>query len=103
MQSTRRTFLGAVGAAATAAAVEAKPRDAAKSKTPAGSDNKCLFWIAAATPCDKNLKFDDGAYRDMLSYFKENGAHSNDYILPPQNLFEEIIECTESSGRGTEA
>ncbi len=46
----------------------------AAAKTPAASDNKCLFWIAAATPCDKNLKFDEGVYRDMMAYFKENGA-----------------------------
>jgi 4-hydroxy-tetrahydrodipicolinate synthase len=74
MQSTRRKFLGTVGAVASAAAVQSQPVGAPKTKTPAPSDNKCLFWIAAATPCDKNLKFDDGAYRDMLSYFKENGA-----------------------------
>ncbi len=64
MESTRRTFLGAVGAVATAAAA----------KIPAASDSKCLFWIAAATPCDKNLKFDEGVYADMMAYFKENGA-----------------------------
>src|SRR5690242_18343046 len=68
MQSTRRTFLGAVSSAAVASAAS---RGA---KAPAASDNKCLFWIAAATPCDKNLKFDEGIYREMMSYFKENGA-----------------------------
>ena len=68
MQSTRRTFLGAVGSAAVASAAS---RGA---KAPAASDNKCLFWIAAATPCDKNLKFDEGVYKEMMPYFKENGA-----------------------------
>jgi 4-hydroxy-tetrahydrodipicolinate synthase len=68
MQSTRRTFIGAVSAAAVAGAT---PRGA---KAFAASENKCLFWIAAATPCDKNLKFDEGVYKDMMPYFKENGA-----------------------------
>ena len=68
MHSTRRNFLGALGATAIAGAAS---RGA---KAPASPDNKCLFWIAAATPCDKNLKFDDGIYKDMMSYFKENGA-----------------------------
>jgi 4-hydroxy-tetrahydrodipicolinate synthase len=38
------------------------------------SNGKCLFWVAAATPCDKNLKFDDGIYKEMMAYFKDNGA-----------------------------
>ena len=69
MQSTRRTFLGSVGAAAVAAA--ATPPAA---KVAAASENKCLFWVAAATPCDKNLKFDEALYKDMMAYFKDNGA-----------------------------
>lgn len=68
MHSTRRNFLGALGATAIAGAAS---RGA---KAPASPDNKCLFWIAAATPCDKNLKFDDAIYKDMMSYFKDNGA-----------------------------
>ncbi len=69
MQSTRRAFLGAIGAA-TAAAAATPPA----AKVASASDNKCLFWIAAATPCDKNLKFDDGIYKEMMAWFKENGA-----------------------------
>jgi len=69
MQSTRRTFLGGVGTAAAALAATPHAKD-----THASSNNKCLFWIAAATPCDKNLQFDEAAYRDMLAYFKDQGA-----------------------------
>lgn len=74
MQSTRRTFLGAMGAAAVSGAILPETSEAAKTKSTAGNENKCQFWIAAATPCDKALKFDDGAYKDMLAWFKENGA-----------------------------
>jgi 4-hydroxy-tetrahydrodipicolinate synthase len=42
-----------------------------KSTTPA---TKSLYYIAAPTPCDKSLKFDDGLYKDMLAYYKEKGA-----------------------------
>ena len=67
MQTTRRTFLGAVSAAA---AVAATPP--AKVAGPAGDKGK--FYVAACTPCDKNLKFDEGAYKDMMAYFKDQGA-----------------------------
>src|SRR5260370_17982299 len=43
-------------------------------KTAAGADDKGKFYIAALTPCDKNLKFDDGVYKDMMPYFKDQGA-----------------------------
>ncbi len=66
-ETTRRTFLGAMGAAAAMAA----PRG---SKVQNASTEKCLFWVAACTPCDKNLKFDDAYYRDMMAYFKDQGA-----------------------------
>jgi len=33
-----------------------------------------LFWVAASTPCDKNLKFDEELYKDLLAYLKSNGA-----------------------------
>ena len=72
MESTRRTFLGTVGAVTATAAVTAAPRNHAKA--PADAGNKCLFWIAAATPCDKNLQFDEGVFREMLTWFKHNGA-----------------------------
>jgi 4-hydroxy-tetrahydrodipicolinate synthase len=66
-ETTRRTFLGAVVAAAAMAA----PRG---NKTQGASTEKCLFWVAACTPCDKNLKFDEAYYRDMMAYFKDQGA-----------------------------
>jgi 4-hydroxy-tetrahydrodipicolinate synthase len=40
----------------------------------ASSGNKCLFWVAALTPCDKNLKFDEGVYADEMAYLKASGA-----------------------------
>jgi len=54
-----------------AAAAIAAPRG---SKVQNATTEKCLFWVAACTPCDKNLKFDDGYYRDMMQYFKDQGA-----------------------------
>jgi 4-hydroxy-tetrahydrodipicolinate synthase len=32
------------------------------------------MWVASVTPCDKNLKFDPGAFRDILAWFKHQGA-----------------------------
>jgi 4-hydroxy-tetrahydrodipicolinate synthase len=69
MHITRRTFLEGVGATAVLT-VAGVPTIAA---TPPSAD-KCLFWIAAATPCDKNLKFEEGLYKDLMAWFKENGA-----------------------------
>jgi 4-hydroxy-tetrahydrodipicolinate synthase len=66
-ETTRRTFLGAVGAGVAMAA----PRG---SKVQNSTTEKCLFWVAACTPCDKNLKFDEAYYRDMMAYFKDQGA-----------------------------
>ena len=76
MKTTRRTFLEGLGAVAALGAV-GQPSGAAQQpvKTQVtASTEKCLFWIAAATPCDKNLKFEEGLYKDMLAYFKANGA-----------------------------
>ena len=33
-----------------------------------------LFWVAASTPCDKDLKFDPELYKDLLAYLKGQGA-----------------------------
>jgi 4-hydroxy-tetrahydrodipicolinate synthase len=80
MEIPRRTFLGAVGAAAVAASV---PRGLGAVSSVAGGgaaslaqDNlsKVKFWVAACTPCDKNLKFDEAAYKDMMGWFKNEGA-----------------------------
>src|SRR5258708_15731472 len=79
MQTTRRTFLGAAGAAAAlgvagggqlAEVLAAEPR---LPRAPT-SGEKVLFWVAASTPCDKNLKFDEELYKDLLAYLKANGA-----------------------------
>src|SRR5215831_1599805 len=98
MRTTRRSFLESMGAAA---ALSFATGGAGQTRAHAGSisgnspaageqptmgtasgpdsnraavNGKCLFWVAAATPCDKNLKFDDGIYKDELAYLKENGA-----------------------------
>jgi 4-hydroxy-tetrahydrodipicolinate synthase len=78
VRTTRRMFLETLGAAAAlevaagAAAGESGPGLGADTAPSAG--NKCLFWVAAGTPCDKNLKFDEAVYRDTLAYFKACGA-----------------------------
>src|SRR5262249_7978596 len=80
MQTTRRTFLGSVGAAAAlgvAGGVEIPEVSAApvsSGEVPTASSEKVLFWVAASTPCDKNLKFDEKLYKDLLAYLKSNGA-----------------------------
>ncbi|HEX3443486.1 MAG TPA: dihydrodipicolinate synthase family protein [Chthoniobacterales bacterium] len=80
MRTTRRTFLGAVGAtAALGVATGAKLPEALATeprtlKLRAAPGEKILFWVAAATPCDKNLKFDEEVYKDLLAYLKSNGA-----------------------------
>ncbi|HWZ43752.1 MAG TPA: dihydrodipicolinate synthase family protein [Candidatus Saccharimonadales bacterium] len=77
METTRRRFLGNLGAAAALGVVGGIPAAAAQPVTTAASPasaDKCQFWIAAATPCDRNLKFDEAIYKDMLAYFKANGA-----------------------------
>src|SRR6266446_5287263 len=80
MPTTRRGFLGAAGATAAmglAARVRIPEAPAAQpgaANVPAASDEKVLFWVAASTPCDKNLKFDEELYKDLLAYLKSNGA-----------------------------
>jgi len=72
METTRREALGLAGVAAAAAiAAKAGPVMAAPNL---GSPVKTLFWTATVTPCDKNGKFDPGAFRDVLAWFKHNGA-----------------------------
>jgi hypothetical protein len=55
----------------TATAAAAMP---AASKVPAASGSKSKYYIAAVTPCDSKLRFDEGIYKDMMSFFKERGA-----------------------------
>jgi 4-hydroxy-tetrahydrodipicolinate synthase len=80
MDTSRREFMG-MGVATAAAAMVAGNRTAAGSEPAAptiakaaGDAVKDRFWIAAVTPCDKNYKFDEGAYRDQLSWWKSLGA-----------------------------
>jgi 4-hydroxy-tetrahydrodipicolinate synthase len=78
MATTRRTFLETLGGAAALSVlgdsvslpVNAMDRE---SGTPA-SNEKCKFWVAALTPCDKNLRFDEALYADMMAYFKQTGV-----------------------------
>jgi len=81
METTRRTFLGAVGAAAALGVVGRAGMlggEETVSKEPmkaaAASGEKVLFWVAASTPCDKSLKFDEELYKDVLAYLKSQGA-----------------------------
>lgn len=85
MPTTRRKFLGTIGAAAALGVVgppvnaeagvsssnESRQPHASAARTPA---EKQLFWVAASTPCDKNLNFDPGLYKDLLGYLKDKGA-----------------------------
>lgn len=80
MKTTRRTFLGGVGAAAALGASSnitfSEPfAETSNTKVPLpATTEKVLFWVAASTPCDKNLKFDEELYKDLLAYLKANGA-----------------------------
>jgi 4-hydroxy-tetrahydrodipicolinate synthase len=80
MQTTRRTFLGAVGATAAlgvaggAKIPEAPIAGPRAANVPAASGEKVLFWVAASTPCDKSLRFDEQLYQDLLAYLKGSGA-----------------------------
>lgn len=67
MQTTRRTFLSAVSAATAAAAATPPAKTAAVKSGP-------NFYVAAVTPCDNKLKFDEPLYRDLMPFFKERGA-----------------------------
>ncbi|MBN9554238.1 MAG: dihydrodipicolinate synthase family protein [Alphaproteobacteria bacterium] len=73
MDATRRDALGMVGAAAAGVAFagSALAQGAARNL---GSKSKTLFWVASCTPCDKNLKFDPAAFKDVLGWFQHNGA-----------------------------
>jgi 4-hydroxy-tetrahydrodipicolinate synthase len=79
MQTTRRTFLETVGATAAlgmvnGARIPETPAEPRPSKSLAPTGEKVLFWVAASTPCDKSLKFDEELYKDVLAYLKANGA-----------------------------
>ncbi len=78
MATTRRTFLEGLGGAAALGIVGGSISESAKAlgrsaSSPAPSD-KVMFWVAALTPCDKNLRFDESIYADMMAYFKQTGV-----------------------------
>jgi len=76
--TTRRDFLGTLGAAAIVGVARNSTSAEAPRITPAppspSTTEKMLFWVAVVTPCDKNLNFDDAMYKDVLAYLKQNGA-----------------------------
>ena len=70
-------MVGAAAALDLAAGVSLPQPSAAmpgRPKVSAPSGEKVLFWVAAVTPCDKNLNFDEEWYKDLFVYLKENGA-----------------------------
>ncbi len=68
MESTRRNFLGTVGAGAlTVAAVNAAETGSARSGNP-------KLYVAVVTPVDSKNRFDDGLFRDLMPYFKERNV-----------------------------
>ncbi len=73
MEATRRDAIGLAGAAMAAASMAAKAGRAVAAPD-LGSPVKTLFWTASITPCDKSLRFDPGAFRDVLAWFKHCGA-----------------------------
>lgn len=80
MQTTRRTFLGAMSAAAAIGGagertfLETFSSMTPAARVPAPTGEKVLFWVAVTTPCDKSLNFDPELYKDVLAYLKEKGA-----------------------------
>jgi 4-hydroxy-tetrahydrodipicolinate synthase len=69
---TRREALRAMGALM---ATTMLPRTSlAEPSRNLGGASKTLFWVASVTPCAKNLQFDPGAFRDILSWLRHQGA-----------------------------
>jgi 4-hydroxy-tetrahydrodipicolinate synthase len=69
---TRREAIAVLGGVAAAALLPASGMAGAARDL--GSSSKTLLWIASVTPCDKQLAFDPGAYREVLAWFKHQGA-----------------------------
>jgi 4-hydroxy-tetrahydrodipicolinate synthase len=72
METTRRDAIG-LGALAAATALGATGKQALAAPN-LGSATKTLFWTASVTPCDKSGRFDPGAFKDVLAWFKLQGA-----------------------------
>ena len=73
METTRREAMGLLAGAAAATLSGGSSRAQGVSRK-LGSSSKTMMWVASVTPCDKNLNFDPGAFRDVLAWFKHNGA-----------------------------
>ena len=71
MEITRRNAIGLTIGAAVAAKTSMAAAESARNL---GSKSKTLFWVASVTPCDKALKFDPGAFKDVMAWFKHEGA-----------------------------
>jgi 4-hydroxy-tetrahydrodipicolinate synthase len=67
VETTRRNFLGTVGAAASALASTPPSKTGTMPPGP-------RFYVAVVTPCDSRGKFDDALYRDLMPFFKERGV-----------------------------
>lgn len=66
--------MSAMGAAAVGAAVPRGVDAASAASAAAAVSSKVRFWAAVCTPCDKNLKFEEAIYKDMMAWFKTQGA-----------------------------
>ena len=73
METTRRSAISLIGATAAAALLAETSTASARHASSAAQPKRCSGW-RRVTPCDKNLKFDPGAFRDLLAWFKHNGA-----------------------------
>jgi len=74
MHTNRREALGVIGAAAAATALAGSTAASAQAARNLGSKQKTMFWVASVTPCDKNLKVDLGAMKEITQWFKHQGA-----------------------------
>jgi 4-hydroxy-tetrahydrodipicolinate synthase len=69
MTATRRELVGMTVAATAAASMLSAPARAAT-----GKNLRDSLYVAAVTPVDANMKFDAAAYKDMLAFWKAEGA-----------------------------
>ncbi len=73
MNTTRRQFVSAGTAAALALSTNNVRASAAQPARTFKSPRDGL-WVAAVTPVDRNMMFDSAAYKDMLAWWKSQGA-----------------------------
>lgn len=72
MTATRRQALALAAAAAGSAVLTAAGPALAERRL--GSPVKTLFWTAMITPCDRDLRFDPGAFREVMAWYRSQGA-----------------------------